>query len=333
MLVWGGGAIGGTVAAFLARAGTPVTLVDVNRNHIEAIERDGLRVASPMGDLQVRVPVLTPDQVTGLFDIVFLAVKADRTRVAADQAKPFLAPDGCIVSLQNGLCEVEIAQSVGAERTVGAFINFGADYVAPGRLLFANRGAVVVGEIDGRVRPRTGHIAQLLQRFEPDAQITTNIWGYLWGKTAYGALLKAEALSTQTMADFIGDPALQSLHRSMVRELLAVARSQGVTPLGFNGFEPSAFDGDDATASANLMEVADFWRRSPKTHSVPWRDIAVLRQKTDAAAQLIPVFAIAEKHGLTVPVSRKLVELIGLLEEGRAVQGPALVAELSQAAA
>ncbi|RUM99531.1 ketopantoate reductase family protein [Pseudaminobacter arsenicus] len=332
ILVWGAGAIGGTVAAHLSRARKSPTLVDVNAAHLDAINRDGLRISSPDGEFTERLTALAPEQVSGVFDVIFLAVKATHTEIALERAREFLTPDGCVVSLQNGLCEIGIAELVGRERTVGAFINFGADYVEPGHLLFANRGVVIIGEIDGLMRPRTQRIVELLRPFEPDAATTDNIWGYLWGKTAYSSLLKAEALSDQTMVDFIGDPDLREVHVKLVRELLAVARAEGVEPLGFNGFDPRAFERDDEAAYANLADMAEFYRPSAKTHSSAWRDIAIFGQKTDAPAQLTPVFAIAEKHGLQVPISRKLVQLIENLEAGRAKQGSSLVAELAKEA-
>ena len=67
---------------------------------------------------------------------------------------PHLADDGHVVSLQNGLCERAIADIVGRARTIGAFVNFGADWIAPGRILYSNRGAVALGEIDGTITPR-----------------------------------------------------------------------------------------------------------------------------------------------------------------------------------
>ena len=84
---------------------------------------------------------------------------------------------------------------------MGAFVNFGADRLGPGHIIFGNRGAVVVGEIDGQLRKRTEEMLELLQIFEPDAALTDNIWGFLWGKLAYGAMLFATALNTDSMAD------------------------------------------------------------------------------------------------------------------------------------
>ena len=94
-----------------------------------------------------------------------------------------------MVSCQNGLNELVSAETVGKARTIGAFVNFGADWEAPGHITFGNRGAVVLGELDGQAT------LQLLLDFEPGAVISDNIWGYLWGKPSYGAILKASALT------------------------------------------------------------------------------------------------------------------------------------------
>lgn len=329
MVFWGAGAIGGTIAAHLAAKGQAVRVVDANSAHVDAINRHGLTITSREGDFTVRIEALRPDQVQGPLGLVFLAVKAHHTEPATRQIQPLLAADGAVVSLQNGLCEKTIAGIVGAGRTVGSFINFGADFLESGKLRFGTRAAVVVGEIDGSVRARTREIHAILAMFEPKAVLTDNIWGYLWGKTAYSALLKAEALSDQTIADFIRDPRLRGLNLQLVRELLAVARAEGVTPLGFDGFDPEAFlSGDDAPAHACLERIAAFWAASDKPYSSPWRDIAVHKLKTDAGAQLAPVLDIAAGHGLAVPITRKLVALIDRLEQGMAAQGPALVDEL-----
>ena len=100
------------------------------------------------------VPAFTPDELHGEWDTIMLATKAHHTETAVRRFCRTYATDGCVVSAQNGLNELEIARVVGAERTVGAFVNFGADYIEPGVIHYGGRGAVVVGEIDGRVTAR-----------------------------------------------------------------------------------------------------------------------------------------------------------------------------------
>ena len=181
-----------------------------------------------------------------------LAVKAHHTEGAVRALAPHLADDGAVVSAQNGLNEIVIAKVVGEARTIGCFVNFGADYLEPGRIMRGNRGAVVVGEIDGRVTPRIEAVHGLFRIFEPDAVLTNDIWGYLWGKLAYGALLFATALTNESIADALASrappPGLPPRRRGGDARRRRRAAS---LPRGFNGFDPGAFtpgapDGGDA---------------------------------------------------------------------------------------
>ena len=136
-LIWGAGAIGGTLGAYLARAGHDVTLVDTAREHVAAINRSGLTISGPIATFTTSLPAFTPDTLRGggAWDTIILATKAHHTETAARALLPHLTPAGCVVSAQNGLNELVIAEVVGEARTVGAFVNFGADYLEPG--LFA----------------------------------------------------------------------------------------------------------------------------------------------------------------------------------------------------
>ena len=207
IVVWGAGAIGGTLGAYWARAGLPVLLVDIVREHVAACRTSGLRIEGPVENFTQVVPAAAPDEVKGTYKRIVLATKAPATEAALAALKPHLAADGYVLSAQNGLNEIVIAKHVGPERTMGCFVNFGADWLAPGRILFGNRAAVVVGEIDGKTRDRTKEMHALLKVFEPDAVLTDNIWGYLWGKLAYGAMLFATALTEDSMAENFADPA------------------------------------------------------------------------------------------------------------------------------
>ncbi len=117
ILVWGAGAIGGTVGAHLARAGHDVLLVDRAADHVGAIAEHGLAITGPVTEFTVPVRAATPDQVQGRFETVLLCVKAQDTEGAARALLPHLADNGCVVSLQNGLNERVIAEVVGPERT------------------------------------------------------------------------------------------------------------------------------------------------------------------------------------------------------------------------
>ena len=167
LLIWGAGAMGGTIGGVLADEGRQVRFVDQAREHLQAMNERGLRVTGPVTELQVAVEATHPEDLQGTFSTVLLCVKAHHTREALAQLRAHLSDAGAVVSIQNGLCELEIAEVVGPERTVGAFVNFGADYLEPGVIHWGGRGAVVVGELDGRTSRRVETTYETLQLFEP----------------------------------------------------------------------------------------------------------------------------------------------------------------------
>jgi 2-dehydropantoate 2-reductase len=113
-LIWGAGAIGGTLGAYLARAGNDVTVVDTVVEHVDAITRGGLRVTGPIDEFTVRVPAFTPQTLSGTWDEIILATKAHHTGSAIRALLPHLTAGGYVVSAQNGLNELAIADVVGA---------------------------------------------------------------------------------------------------------------------------------------------------------------------------------------------------------------------------
>jgi 2-dehydropantoate 2-reductase len=321
-LIWGAGAIGGTLGAYLARAGADVTMVDTAVEHVEAITRRGLRVTGPIDEFTVRVPAFTPQTLSGTWDEIILATKAHHTASASRALFPRLAGSGHVVSAQNGLNELEIAQVVGPGRTVGAFVNFGADYLEPGVIHYAGHGAVVVGEIDGRITPRVNAIRDAWRQFDSAAIVTPNIWGYLWGKEAYGAMLFATALTNESIADALAMPGYRHLYIALAREILAVAEVRGVRPEAFDGFDPAAYltDAPAGSAERSLDALVVHNRRSAKSHSGIWRDLAVRKRPTEVDAQLGIVVSLGADAGVPTPLTARLVELIHEIEQGTRAQ-------------
>jgi 2-dehydropantoate 2-reductase len=321
-LVWGAGAIGGTLGAYLARAGRDVTLVDVVDEHVAAINRRGIEITGPIATFTVGVPAFTPAAVRGQWDEVILATKAHHTDAAARALLPHLADGGHVVSAQNGLNELAMAAVVGEHRTVGAFVNFGADYLEPGIIFYGGRGAVVVGEAFGppelRLSSRALAIRDTWRTFDEAAIATANIWGYLWGKEAYGAMLFATALTNDSIADALALPEHRAIYVALAREILAVASARGVTPEAFDGFDPAAYlpAAPAGSAARSLDALVAHNRRSAKTHSGIWRDLAVRKRPTEVDAQLGIVVALGSETGVPTPITARLVTLIHEIERG-----------------
>jgi 2-dehydropantoate 2-reductase len=271
-VVVGAGAIGGTVGARLVRDGHAVLFCDASAEHVAAMEAGGLQIKGPVEEFVVPAPAVVPSELPQRLGRVLLAVKAQHTEVALAEIAPQLAPDGFVVSLQNGLNEPMIAAAVGSERTIGAFVNFGADYLAPGRIFFGGHGAFFIGELDGRPSERVESLVADIAH----AQATTNIFGYLWSKLAYGAILSATAVSDLTMAAALEEPQYRRLFVGLAAEVLGQAEAP---PEPFDGFDPADLHG-------SITRLADFNRLSGKTHSGIYRDLAVRRRPSEVEALL-----------------------------------------------
>ena len=318
--VVGAGAIGGTMGAHLLRAGHTITFVDAAEDHIHAINERGLSIEG-RETFTVRARAIPPSALQGPLGMVFLAVKTMHTDIAARQIAPHLAPDGAIVSMQNGFNEERIAAVVGRQRTIGAFVNFGADYQEPGRILYGGSGALYLGELDGAPSDRVRALVETLRTaFLSNTQATTNIWGYLWGKHAYAAMLKATALVDATISDVLADPASRPALANLAAEVLALAVSEGVRPEAFDGFEPSAFvfppGRDAARLEATLDALVAFNRKGLKVKSGIWRDLAVRKRKTEVESVASELRARAARHGLPIPLVDAVGRMIGEIEAG-----------------
>lgn len=320
ILIWGAGAIGGSVGAYLVEAGHDVLFVDQAEEHVAALNGSGLHITGPIREFTVPARAVTPGQVSGVFETVFLATKSQHTRQAARQLAPHLAADGVVVSLQNGLNELEIADEVGEARTMGAFVNFGADYLEPGRILYGGRGAVVVGEMDGRISDRLGRVHELLLDFDADAIQTDNINGFLWAKLAYGAMLFGTALTNASIAEVLARPDYADYFVALAREVLGIAAAQDIRPEPFNGFTPADFLDPQLSVAQILQPIVEFNLKSAKSHSGIWRDLAVRKRKTEADSQLGPIVTAARRLGRTAPLTQKVIELIHEIEDGRLAQ-------------
>ena len=328
IVIWGAGAIGGTLGAYLIRAGHDILFVDIVDAHVQAINRSGLRIKGPVDEFKVRAEALLPHQLTDQFEAILLCTKSQHTRSATEALAPFLAADGFVMSVQNGLNELIIETIVGRERTIGAFVNFSADYHAPGDILFGGRGAVVIGELDGAISGRLKRMESIFRDFDENTLVSDNIWGYLWGKESYGAMLFVSALTHQSIAEALSDRRYRPLYIRAAGEILQLAEKLRIKAYGFNGFEPAAFLANDKKGiNESLDTLVAFNKLSAKTHSGIWRDLAVRKRETEVV-MYEPLLAEAEKVGLELPLTRRWIQMIREIEDGARQQSLANLDEL-----
>ena len=205
----GAGAVGGYVGANLAQAGHDVTLIDPWPAHVEAIRANGMNLYG-MTEAErrtVRVPVLHLTEVQALakqrpIDIAFISVKSYDTIWATQMIRQYLAPAGCVVSMQNCINEERVASVVGWGRTLGVIVGdgVGVDLYEPGHIRrgYMKRPVAVgfyVGEPNGRITRRAEAIAAILNDVD-NAKATGNLWGERWTKLCVNAMRNGVSAAT-----------------------------------------------------------------------------------------------------------------------------------------
>ena len=314
----GAGAIGGTVGAFLSQAGYDVTLVDVVAEHVDAINDRGLRISGVRGDNSYPVRAIHADELTEPLGATFLCVKGHMTADAIARYGPMLADDGFVLSLQNGLNEAIIAEEVGASRTVGCFVHFGADYLEPGHILLGNEQTIHPGELDGSQSKRIEAIATVLRSAMP-VEVTENIWGFLWGKLVYGAMAFVVSAVDAPVPEVLDHPLGLQLATYAAQEAYLVGMTQTEHLEMIGTFSPKSFaPGEDADdrATKELQRLAAPMRGAIKQHMGIWRDLAIKKRKTEVDMQTGVLVEYGARVGVPTPVNAATLDVIHEIEHG-----------------
>lgn len=315
----GAGAIGGIVGAHLARAGHQIRFIENNAAHVEAIRRGGFHLHGA-SEIAIQPEVFLPTEVRGPLRHVLLAVKARHTMQALEPLAKLLAPDGYVVSLQNGLEESKIASLVGESRTIGAFITFGGHYREPGDVWYGGPGSFRVGELNGEITPRLTALRDALSAVQP-VETTTNIFGFLWAKMALGAVYFATALVSADVPETYSQPDYRVMLGGLAGEVVRVAEAGGVQVESCDGFDPKVFrlhaPGTDAEIAATWDGQFRYWSRYQGGRTGVWRDLAQHKRPTEVNEQINSVVEIARQRGIAVPRLEALVRLIRGAEAGQ----------------
>lgn len=317
----GAGAIGGTTGAFLARAGEDVLFVDVVQEHVDAINRRGLTITG-RDEFTVQVPAITPDGLSGPLDWVFLSVKSQHTEAALRPIVPLLGEKSFVLCLQNGFNERRVAATIGSERTLGAHVNFGSDYLGPGRILYGSEGAFYVGELDGSMSDRVIALHGKLSQF-CEAIVTQNIWGYKWSKQCLASLNYATALVDADVGDILAPEWSRRVMVALLGEAVRVAEAERVKLEPFDGFEPDLMNpttpGELQAAVKSVDAMTDEYWRAPdrlKKRTGIWRDLVVRRRKTEVDHRIGELVKRGRELGLELPLNAALYKMIEEIEEG-----------------
>ncbi|OGO52084.1 MAG: hypothetical protein A2148_09605 [Chloroflexi bacterium RBG_16_68_14] len=319
-LVVGAGAVGGTVAGRLVQAGIDVRVLDTDTDHVRLLSSPGLRLSGVRGVATIPLRASTPEQWLGgtepAPEALLLAVRSQATEAALRPLLGRLAPQTQVISLQNGINEERIAALVGAERTVGCVVGFGATYLTPGQIEQTSKGGLVIGRLDGSTDAGLEEVCQLFSAAFR-TRISPNILGELWSKMLINSMTVLGALAGFLTGELLATDERKRTVLAVLREGIAVARAGGVELVKLEGaLEPDVFTRQDSEGVQASFRILDrFGATFEAVKSVTWRDFE-LGRPTEVDFVTGEIVRRGEAAGVSVPLNATAYRMLKEIERG-----------------
>jgi 2-dehydropantoate 2-reductase len=226
----GAGAMGCIFGSLLASGGHAVWLVDVWREHVQAISRDGLQMQRAGAWSTMRINATTEPAEVGTVDVALVAVKAYQTESAARVARDLLGPDGVALTMQNGVGNGEkIANVAGPHRVVAGVTGHGGRVLGPGCVAHTVTGANDVGWLDGPVTPELTRLAEAFRTAGLPTTVSDDVTALVWSKLVINVGVNAIAAVCRTRnVDVARVPEAWELAAEAIAEAVAVAQRKGI---------------------------------------------------------------------------------------------------------
>jgi 2-dehydropantoate 2-reductase len=232
----GAGAIGSVIGGLLARAHEDVTLIG-RRPHVDAVNRNGLRIDGALGTMQVRVRAAELRDFRP--DLAMLTVKTQGVAATAREVSPYVAGVP-VVTMQNGVRSDQlVADVLGTEDILSCVVLFGATFLEPGSVTYSPQGTLVLGAPFGPIDERTRTVAAILNKAVP-THLTANIAGAHWMKLIINENNALPAVTGLSIQDVNRQPALRKLSVLMMREAAATIAAAGIKLVSLPGVPSTA---------------------------------------------------------------------------------------------
>lgn len=229
--IFGVGSLGTITGALMTKNGVDVTLIDANKAHVEALNKNGATIIGKMDLKNQPVKAILPEQMEGIYDIVFLLTKQTVNHIVLPQIAEHMDENSVICTLQNGAPEEFVAKYIGKERTVGGVTGWGAEYISPGVSQLSSdpyRMVFEIGEIDGTVTPRINKIADVL-RHACEVHVIENLMGVRWSKLCNnGTMSGLSAALGCTFGDVLRNDETLTVAAYQVNEIIKVANARNI---------------------------------------------------------------------------------------------------------
>lgn len=318
--IYGAGSMGTVLGAFITKAGTPVDLINRNKPHVEALREKGAVIRGTI-TMDQPVTALTPDEMEGVYDIIFLMTKQQLNAEVVEFLKPYLADGGVICTLQNGLPEPDMAAALGEERVLGCSVAWGAMMTDPGVVEVTSDDESLtfsLGGLPGMNRQKLMEVKELLELMCP-VILEENFIGGRWTKLLINSAFSG--MSTVLGSNFgeaAGDKRSRVVVQKIIKECIDVSRAAGVTIAPVQGKD-----------IAKLLDYSGAIKKKISFFLIPIaiKKHALIRasmlqdiekgKKTEVDSINGVVCEFGRRYGVATPVNDKVVEIIHGIEDGK----------------
>lgn len=317
--IYGAGSLGTVLGAYITKNGGQIDLINRNKAHVEALNEKGAHITGTV-EMSVPVKAITPDEMTGKYDVILLMTKQLYNKDVVTFLKDYLSDDGVIVTLQNGLPEPLIAEIVGSNHTVGCAVEWGATLSAPGECILTSEPDSLsfhMGKMEGITDDQFKMVKDLLELMCPVHE-EPNILGARWSKLLINSTFSG--LGTVVGGTF------GSVSENKEAAKVAVRCMKEVIDVGHaSGVEFAPVQGKDIT---KLFYYKGALKRAVATMLVPiamkkHRDIepSMLQDiKKNKPCEIGAINGVVcewgKKKNVPTPINDKIVEIVKKFETG-----------------
>ena len=292
----GCGAMGSVYAALLADAGNEVWAIDTWQEHIDAINKNGLRVEGASGDRTVKINASADAIDAGECDLIIVATKASGVATAAQAAKMIAGPNSVILTIQNGLGAADrIAEAIDTSQVmIGVVGGFGASIKQPGHAHHNGMQLVRLGEMNGGMSDRLTTIVNTWEKAGFTAKGYPDIHQMIWEKFICNVTYSGPcALMNATIGEVQASSEAWFVALNCAKEADAVARAKNIT-LGFDDVETYVREFGANMPDARPSMLLDHLAKRPS--------------EIDGINGAVPVEA--KKIGMSAPINELVSNLI-----------------------
>lgn len=319
ILIIGAGAIGGVTAGILSHSGYPVTLVCKYPDLVGKIRNSGLEITGYKGNFHQTLPAVSEvKELEGKFDYVLIATKATDMPEAAKQVLPFLNEDTLVVSMQNGICEDELAAIVGKDRTIGCVVGWGATLHRPGNMEMTSSGEFVIGTLDGKSNERLKELKDILNEVVP-VKLSENIYGSLYSKLIINSCITTlGAVSGQLLGELLRQRKVRTIFIEIIREAILVADAMSLKVEAYGNLDFYRFVENDGSI-ADMKRHAIIYFIGLKYRKLKSSSLQSLERgkRTEIDYFNGYISKKAKEFNVKTPVNSALTTMVKEIEQGK----------------